>query len=33
MIPRISLAALLIVALSVPMAFTQQAGLQKFKIN
>ena len=33
MIPRISLAALLVVALTVPMAFTQQAGLQKVKIN
>ncbi|HET9216160.1 MAG TPA: ABC transporter substrate-binding protein [Terriglobia bacterium] len=33
MIPRISLAALLILALAVPMAFTQQAGLQKVKIN
>jgi ABC-type nitrate/sulfonate/bicarbonate transport system substrate-binding protein len=33
MIPRISLAALLTLALAVPMAFTQQAGLQKVKIN
>ena len=33
MIPRISLAALMMLALTVPMAFTQQAGLQKVKIN
>src|SRR5688572_19769574 len=33
MIPRISLVVLLTLALAVPTAFTQQAGIQKVKIN